>query len=52
MAVCKYTSFRLSARSLDLNVGAEPTVTFDLTDLTVLTDAAALYTVKEKQSNE
>lgn len=42
-----YTSFRFSARSQDLNVGAVPTVTLDLTDLTVRMDAAALCIVKE-----
>lgn len=40
-----YTSFRFSARSVHLNVGADATVTLDLRDLidaAVFTEAAAL----------
>lgn len=45
--VVKLTSLLLSARSLDLNVGAEPTVILALTDFTVRTDAAALCKIKD-----
>lgn len=45
----KLTSFLLSARSLDLNDGAEPTVILALTDFTVRTDTAALSKVKDNR---
>lgn len=48
-SVMKLTSLLLSARSLDLNVGAEPTVILALADFTVRTDAAALCKVKDSR---